>query len=93
MTAAASDGAPLARRECDRAAEMLGTGIRLVGGCFAGDAVSVALIGGMVRSPYMQDAMERALGKSTGKRYDIKEYNIVEPVACGEAGAARMALG
>ena len=88
VTAAASGGAPLACRECDRVAEMLGLGIRLIGGCFAGNAVSVALIGGMIRSPYMQAAVARALSKSAGGR-----YTIVEPAASGEAGAARMALG
>ena len=87
VTAAASDGAPLARRECDAVAGMLALGIRLVGGCFAGSSIPVALIGGMIRSPYMQEAMAHVLGKSVGRR-----YKIVEPAFSGEAGAARMAL-
>ena len=87
VTAAATDGAPLARRECDRVAEMLGLGIRLVGGCFEGGPVPVALIGGMIRSPYVQEAVARVLDKSAGG-----QYTIVKPAASGEAGAARMAL-
>jgi len=87
VTAAASLGSPLACHECDRAAETLGVGIRLLGGCFADDFVSVALIGGVVRSPYFQAAMARTLGQSAGKRYEI-----AEPAAPGEIGAARMAM-
>ena len=89
VTAAASGGVPLACRECDRVAGMLCMGIRLVGGCFEGEAlpIPVALIGGMIRSPYMQAAVARTLSESAGGRYDI-----VEPAASSEAGAARMAL-
>ncbi len=89
VTAAASDGVPLACRECDQVARMLGLGIRLVGGCFEGGSlpIPVALIGGLVRSPYMRVAAARVLSESAGERYDI-----VEPAASSEAGAARMAL-
>lgn len=87
VTAAAGQGSPLACRVCDQVAEALGTSIRLVGGCFALDSVPVALIGGVIRSPYMQGAMARTLGGARGRRYDI-----TEPVFSGEVGAARMAL-
>ena len=87
VTAAARQGSPLARRVCDQVAAALGTSIRLVGGCFGLNSVPVALIGGVIRSPYMQEAMGRVLGESAGKSYDI-----VEPAFSGEAGAVRMAL-
>jgi len=87
VTAAAQQGSPLASRVCDQVAAALGTSIRLVGGCFALDSVPVALIGGVIRSPYMQGAMARSLGGVRGGRYDI-----TEPAFSGEVGAARMAL-
>ena len=87
VTAAAALGAPLARRACGQVAHALGRGIRLVGGCFASETIPVALIGGVIRSPYMQDAVAHTLHNGAGKRYDI-----VEPAASGEAGAALMAL-
>ena len=87
ITAAAAQGAPLARRECDRAAEALARSIRLVGGCFAEEIVRVALIGSFLRSPYMQAATAQRIAKSSDKHYRIEE-----PAFSGEAGAALMAL-
>ncbi len=87
VTAAALQGVPLACRECDAVAQCLGQSIRLVGGCFEGEAVSVAFIGSLIRSPYMQAAMARALAQSKDKRFDI-----VEPAFSSETGAALMAL-
>ncbi len=87
VTAAAGQGSPLACRVCDQVADALGTSIRLVGGCFALDSVPIALIGGVIRSPYMQGAIARALGGIRDRQYDI-----TEPAFSGEAGAARMAL-
>lgn len=87
VTAAAMRGSPLARGVCDHAAEALATGIGLVGGCFATSSVSVALIGGAVRSAYMRQAMERALARLTKP-----SYWIVDPVFSCEAGAVLMAL-
>ncbi len=88
VTEAARQGSPLACRVCGQVAEALATSIRLVGGCFALDSVPVALIGGVIRSPYFQEAMARTLSGSAGGRYEI-----VEPAASGEAGAAWMAMG
>lgn len=87
VTAAAGQGSPLACRVCDQVAAALGTSIRLVGGCFALDSIPIALIGGVIRSPYMQGAIARALGEIRGRQYDI-----MEPALSGEAGASRMAL-
>lgn len=87
ITAAALEGAPLACRECDGVAEYLSQGIRLVGGCFEGEAVSVALIGSLIRSHYLQAAIARTLAQSQTKR-----FYIVEPAFSSEIGAALMAL-
>jgi len=87
VTAAAGRGSPLACRVCEQVAAALGTSIRLVGGCFSLDCIPVAFIGGVIRSPYMQGAMARALGENGDRRYDI-----VEPAFSGEAGAAQIAL-
>lgn len=87
VTAAALQGAPLACRECEKAADALSRGIRLVGGCFELDSVSVALIGSLIRSPYLHAAMVRTLARS-----EVKRFGIVEPAISGEAGAALMAL-
>jgi len=87
VTAAAERGIPVAEEVCDRAAEQLATGIALIGGCFREDTVEVALIGGAIRSPYLQRAVERALGW-----HPKTEYRIVEPLLSGAGGAALMAL-
>lgn len=87
VTAAALEGAPLACRACDQAACDLSRGIRLVGGCFERESISIALIGSLIRSSYMQTAMARILAQSENKR-----YCIVEPAFSSEVGAALMAL-
>jgi glucosamine kinase len=87
VTHAAWNDGPLARSVCDSAAASLGTGIRLVGSCFAEETVAVALIGGAVRSPYMQRAMAESLARSRPRRYEI-----VDPLLSCVAGAVQMAL-
>lgn len=87
VTAAASRNVPLACRECDRIAEALCQGIRLVGGCFGDSLVSVALIGSLIRSTYFQMAIAQRLAMNSSKRYQIEE-----PVFSGEIGAALMAM-
>ena len=87
VTAAAGEGAPLARGACDTAAAAMGMGIRLVGTCFRDSSVQVALIGGVVRSPYMQGALQRALAQSLGPRYELRE-----PALTSVQGAVLMAL-
>ena len=87
VTAAASRGVPLACRECDRIAESLCQGIWLVGSCFAGEVVSVALIGSLIRSAYLQAAIAERLSQSAGRHYQIEE-----PVFSSEIGAALMAM-
>ena len=87
VTDAAQSGAPLAQSACNHAAAVLGVGIRLVGTCFAGEIVEIALIGGVVRSPYIQQAVTHALAAdSDGK------FVPVEPAFPPEIGAALMAL-
>ncbi|MDQ2731814.1 MAG: ATPase, partial [Armatimonadota bacterium] len=87
VTERARRGAPLARSVCDGAAEALGIGVRLVGACFAARTVRVALVGGVVKSDYMQGAVARVLAKSREV-----QYQLVEPAFPGEIGAVLMAL-
>lgn len=87
VTKAALNGVPLAVSVCDAAAYALGIGIRLLGNCFAGETVSIALIGGVVHSAYMRQAIEIILAQDTQKR-----FQIVEAAYSSEAGAVLMAL-
>jgi glucosamine kinase len=87
VTGAAAEGAPVARAVCDQGAATLATGIRLVGGCFPDEPVLVALIGGVVRSPFMSRAVEQVLDRNANRR-----YQIVEPVLSSVQGAVLMAL-
>jgi len=87
VTAAARNGAPLARTVCDAAADALGIGIRLVGNCFTRQTVSVALVGSVVRSDYMQQGIKSTLAKS-----ERRHYQIVHPAFPSEVGAVLMAL-
>jgi glucosamine kinase len=87
VTEAASSGAPLARSVCDNAAAMLAIGIRLIGSCFAAERVEVALIGGAVRSAYVQQAVAQALSRSPQRGYEV-----VDPALSCAAGAVLMAL-
>ncbi len=87
VTDAALNDVPLAVDVCNAAAYALGIGIRLLGHCFAGDTVNVALIGGVVHSAYMQQAVAFVLERGAQKR-----LQIVEAAYTGEAGAVLMAL-
>lgn len=87
VTNAAQSGAPLAQSVCNRAAAALGVGIRLVGTCFAGGTVEIALIGGAVRNAYMQQAVAHALAADPDRC-----FVIVEPAFSPKIGAALMAL-
>ena len=87
VTGAARKGVPLARTVCDTAIEALGIGIRLLGNCFTSQTVSVALIGSVVESDYMEQGIQQALAKSGPRR-----YQIVEAAFPSEVGAVLMAL-
>jgi glucosamine kinase len=87
VTEAAARGLPLARRVCDHAADALATGIQLVGASFTERPVPVALIGGAVRSAYMQQAVRAALDRCAGH-----PYRLVDPAFPCAAGAVLMAL-
>ena len=87
VTQAAQDGSPLAQSVCDKAAQALTVGIRLMARCFQGKSVEVALIGGAVRSIYMQGAVAAALPLDPGRR-----FVITDPAFSPEIGAAAMAL-
>ena len=87
VTDAAQNGVPLAQTVCDTAANALGIGIRLVGGCFSSQCVKVALIGSVAQSEYMQQSIASTLSQSQEKRYDL-----TPPAFSSEVGAVLMAL-
>ena len=87
VTEAAWNGSPMARGVCDKAADALGMGIRLVGSCFRENKISVALCGGVVQSHYMQQAMAETLARSRDRT-----YIIVQPAFFSVAGAIIMAF-
>ncbi|MBC7806031.1 MAG: ATPase [Akkermansiaceae bacterium] len=87
VSTAALNGVPLARAVCDAAIDALGVGIRLVGNGFAGETVSVALIGSVVNSGYMKRGVRHTLTASTAKR-----YHIIDAAFPAEIGAILMAL-
>jgi len=87
VTEAAWNGSPMARTVCDKAADALGMGIRLVGSCFQERKISVALCGGAVQSRYMQRAMANTLAQSRDRT-----YALVQPAFSSAAGAIIMAL-
>lgn len=87
VTEAAAHGVPLARAVCDRAAAALGTGIRLVGSGFPAETVLVALVGSVIRSPYLKQAVEVEIARSANR-----QYSVVEPVFSSVQGAVLMAL-
>jgi glucosamine kinase len=87
VTDAARQGVPLARSVCDAMIARLATGIRLVGGMFACESVSYALIGSVVRSAYIQEGLVRTLSQKMGAR-----YSVVEPALSPVAGAVLIAL-
>jgi glucosamine kinase len=88
ITEAAMQGVPIAKRACDRAADELSVGIRLIGSHFGTASVDVAFIGSVIRSRYMRLA--------TGARLQIqsanKSYHVVESVFSSQVGAVLLAL-
>jgi glucosamine kinase len=87
FTSAALRGVPLAQRVCDRAAQSLATGVRLVGACFESQSIPVTCIGSVIRHPYMKTALSLELSARGNKN-----YFMVEPMLSASAGAALMEL-
>jgi glucosamine kinase len=86
VTAAASDGGPLAMRVCDWAATAIADGVRLVRTFFESDETPVAIIGGVGRSAYMYAAIAKALRQRMRKR-----CVVVEPLLSPVCGAILLA--
>lgn len=59
----------------------------VIGNCFAGEPVSVALIGSVVNSAYMRRGTEAFLAQSPST-----QYRVVDPAFPGGIGAVLMAL-
>jgi glucosamine kinase len=72
---------------CDRAAEVLCRGIRLLGNLWQDQTVGVVPIGGVARSAYVKQRLAEALARSPEKR-----YHLVEPQLSPIAGAVLLAL-
>jgi glucosamine kinase len=87
VTDAARTGIPLARAVCNDAVSRLATGIRLVGGTFEDESVPYALIGGVARSEYITNELEKALALKRDKR-----FHMLEPKLPPVAGAVLLAL-
>ena len=87
ITDAALNGSDLAIEICDRAAATIATGIRLVGSCFESDIDQVALIGNVVNSTYINNALKEILNKKTHKA-----YSVVNPTLPAVLGAVIMAF-
>jgi glucosamine kinase len=87
ITNAALNGSDLAIEICNRAAAAIATGIRLVGSSFDSDIVQVALIGSVVNSTYIKNALNKILGKKTHK-----EYSVASPALPAVLGAVIMAF-
>ena len=77
----------MARAVCDQAASALGIGIRLVGACFPEAPIRVALVGSVVRSPYLERAVKQGLARKANR-----DYQVVEPALSSVQGAVLMAL-
>jgi len=87
VTTAALLGSPLAHAVCNDGAREMAMGIRLLGCCFAEERIQVALIGGSVRSEYMQNAIQKALSGDP-----LRRFEVVDPDFPPVIGAAMMAL-
>lgn len=87
VTAAAEQGIPLACAVCDTAVNALARGVRLLGSLFQEEQIAYALIGGVVRSAYVQTRLINLLAGRANRR-----YAWVEPALSPEAGAALLAL-
>jgi glucosamine kinase len=87
VTDAALNGSPLAQAVCRQGASFMAMGIRLVGTQFFSEVVKVALIGGSIRSQFMQSALADALAADPNRHFEI-----VEPEFSPVIGGALMAL-
>jgi hypothetical protein len=87
VTEAAGKGVPLACLVCEQAAAVLALGICLVGACFPGETVLLALAGSAIRAPAMRQELEQALARKANR-----SYRLVEPALSSVHGAVLMAL-
>lgn len=87
VTDAATRGSPLAQTVCDRAAEAIMLGVRLLGTCFNSSPIPVAISGGVGRSSYMLQAINRHL-----QQHSTPAYTLVDPAYPPVVGAVLLAL-
>jgi glucosamine kinase len=87
ITEAALQGMPLACSVCDRAANDISIGVRLIGTSFAAEHIPVALIGSVAQSAYMADAISKELLKET-----VRSYPVTKPELSPIMGSVLMAM-
>jgi hypothetical protein len=78
ITAAAEQGVSVACAVRDQAATTLGIGIRLVGACFPGAPVPVALVGSVVRWRYLERAVRQVLARRANRNYHVVEPALTD---------------
>jgi len=87
VTEAAQNGIALAQSVCNTIAIGMAEGIKMLGSCFISDTVTVALMGSVLRSPYIKRQTELALANRS-----CRVFHVVDPTLSGTAGAALLAL-
>lgn len=87
ITAAASEGVPIAAAICTAAAAALAQGVRIIGSLFDGPTIPYALIGSVACTPYLQQQITQILDQPADKH-----YCAVDPSFSPEAGAVLLAL-
>jgi len=88
ITGYALQGSKLAQYICNDTAANIVTGIKLVGSCFSSSAVSVALVGGVACSAFINDAVKQLL--CAGDKNN--RWRIVKPAVPPVLGAVVMAM-
>ena len=86
VTNAASGKSNLAKMVCGRAASDVVTSIRMLGTCFEDNTVLVSLIGAVLNSAFVKNAIVTGLAADGNK-----VYNVIEPAASPAVGAVMLA--
>ncbi|CAM2903031.1 BadF/BadG/BcrA/BcrD ATPase family protein [Paenibacillus sediminis] len=85
ITSAADNQIPLAEQVCHSALDEITTGIMMLGACYERTNIEIALIGSVLRSPYMLQMMEKNL--SSTHFTEGKKYFLTHPLCSPVAGA------
>lgn len=88
VTDAAQRGQPLAMRVSNAACAEIAMGVKLVGGHFGANTVSVSCVGSVIGSTYLYEGVRRLLEGTVGP----KSYQLVPPGFSSTIGAVLMAF-